>query len=152
MEIIKEKRNDILVYIIGEGSLKGELKRVIKDKGLDNNIFLLGGGKSSAEMSGLINACDIFVLPSLAEGNPTVMFEAMGCGKPFVGTRVGGIPDVIFSHDYGILVEPSNPTDMAKKILIALDKEWNYVAIVEYAQRFAWKNVSKSVLQIYNMI
>jgi len=40
----------------------------------------------------LLNACDLFVLPSLNEGNPTVLPEVLGCGKPFVGTMVGGSP------------------------------------------------------------
>ena len=77
-----------------------------------------------------MNACDLFVLPSLNEGNPTVMFEALGCGKPFVGTKVGGVPEVIASDDYGLLVEPADPEDLAEKILVALDREWDREAIL----------------------
>ncbi len=152
MEIINNRRNDILLYVIGEGYLKDKLKKVIKNKQLESNIFLLGGGKSSEYLINMVNACDIFVLSSLAEGNPTVMFEALSCGKPFVGTNVGGIPDIIFSDNYGFLAEPRNPKDLAEKILIALDKEWNHDAIIEYAQRFTWKNISKDILQIYTKI
>jgi glycosyltransferase involved in cell wall biosynthesis len=52
------------------------------------------------------------------------MFEAFGSGKPFVGTKVGGVPEIITSEDYGFLVEPANSEDLAEKILIALDKGW----------------------------
>lgn len=55
----------------------------------------------------------------------TVMFECLGCGKPIVGTKVGGVPEIITSEDYGFLVEPANSEDLAEKILIALDKEWD---------------------------
>lgn len=151
MEMIKKRKNDILVYVIGEGSLKDKLKEIIKNKQLDNNIFLLGA-KWSEDLINLVNACDIFVLSSLIEGNPTVMFEALSCGKPFLGTNVGGIPDIIFSDDYGFLVEPANPKDLAEKILIALDKEWDYNAIIEYAQKFTWKDISKNIFQIYENI
>lgn len=72
-----------------------------------------------------MNACDVFILPSLSEGNPTVMFECLGCGKPFVGTKVGGIPEIINSEDYSLLCEPANPKELAEKILIALDKGWD---------------------------
>lgn len=152
IEIVKKEKKDILVYVIGEGSLKEKLKKVIKNKQLESNIFLLGGGKSSEELINFVNACDIFVLSSLAEGNPTVMFEALSCGKPFVGTKVGGIPDIIFDEDYGFLVEPKNPKELAEKILKALDKKWNYDVIIEYAQNFTWKKISKNILQIYEKI
>jgi len=78
-----------------------------------------------------INAADIFVLPSLGEGNPTIMFECLGCGKPFVGTTVGGVPEVITSDDYGLLVEPADPKDLARKILMALGREWDREAILQ---------------------
>lgn len=83
-----------------------------------------------------MNACDLFVLPSLSEGNPTVMFECLGCGKPFIGTKVGGIPEIIVSDDYGLLCEPANSEDLAEKILIALDKEWDEEKIRNYAKQF----------------
>ena len=57
------------------------------------------GGKPHAEIPIWMNACDVFVLSSLSEGNPTVMFECVGCGKPFIGTKVGGIPEIIISDD-----------------------------------------------------
>ena len=72
----------------------------------------------------------------MGEGNPTVMFECLGCGKPFIGTKVGGIPEIIVSDDYGLLCEPANSEDLAEKILIALDKEWDEEKIRNYAKQF----------------
>jgi glycosyltransferase involved in cell wall biosynthesis len=83
-----------------------------------------------------MDACDVFVLPSLNEGSPIVMFESLGFGKPFVGTKVGGIPEIITSEDYGLLCEPANQKELAEKILAALDKEWDDEKIRKYAEQF----------------
>jgi glycosyltransferase involved in cell wall biosynthesis len=80
------------------------------------------------------------------------MFEALGCGKPFVGTKVGGIPDIITSEDYGMLVEPTNPKELAEKILIALDKEWDDKKIRKYAEQFRIENKAKEVLEVYKQV
>lgn len=99
-----------------------------------------------------MNACDVFVLPSLNEGNPTVMFECLGCGKPFVGTKVGGIPEVITSNDYGLLVKPGNSQDLAKKIGFALNKIWDEDHIRNYAEQYCWENIAKQIQQVYRFV
>lgn len=99
-----------------------------------------------------MNACDVFVLPSLAEGNPVVMFEALGSGKPFIGTKVGGESEIITSEDYGLLVEPANPKELAEKILVALDKDWDYKKIRGYAERFTWENIAMEIIKTYEAL
>ncbi len=148
--IIRERKN-ILCVIVGAGKVRTALERQIRSLGLEDYI-LLAGGKPHDEIPLWMNACDLFVLPSLNEGNPTVMFEALGCGKPFVGTKVGGVPEVIASDDYGLLVEPADSEDLAEKILIALDREWDREAILEYAQRYTWKNIAKEIMGVYTQI
>jgi glycosyltransferase involved in cell wall biosynthesis len=82
----------------------------------------------------------------------SVMFEALGCGTPFVGTKVGGVPEIINSEDYGLLVEPANPEELAEKILIALDKEWDYEKILRYAERFKRDNIAKEIIKTYETV
>ena len=53
-----------------------------------------------------LHDADIFTLPSIYEGNPMTIIEAMGTGLPIVASRVGGIPDMIHDGESGILVEP----------------------------------------------
>src|SRR5208337_1184983 len=149
-EIVRE-REDILCIIIGAGKEKRSLEKQIRSLGLENYIRLTGG-KPHDEIPLWINACDLFVLPSLNEGNPTVMFKALGCGKPFVGTRVGGVPEVITSDTYGFLVNPADSEDLSENILIALDKEWDNEAISRYAQRFTWENIAKEILDVYGKV
>ncbi len=59
------------------------------------------------------------------------------------------MPEVIASDDYGLLVEPADPEDLAEKILVALDREWDSEAILEYAQRYTWENVVEEIVGVY---
>jgi glycosyltransferase involved in cell wall biosynthesis len=149
-KIVRE-RKDILCVIIGDGSESRALKKLVRSFDLENYI-MLAGGKPHNEIPLWMNACDLFVLPSLNEGNPTVMFEALGCGKPFIGTTVGGIPEVITSDRFGLLVKPGDPNELADTILKALDSAWNREEILHYSEQFTWENIVKEILCVYTKV
>jgi glycosyltransferase involved in cell wall biosynthesis len=149
-EIISVSDN-CMCYIAGRGYFEDTLNSQVVELQLQNYVKFLGWIPDE-QVPIWMNACDIFVLPSLAEGNPIVMFEALGCGKPFVGTRVGGVPEVINSDEYGLLVEPADPVDLADKIMIALDRQWNQAAILEYAERFTWEKIASGIIVVYSEV
>lgn len=151
MSRVVKEREDVLCVIVGPGRLYNTLEHLILSLNLEEYV-VLAGGKPHDEIPVWLNACDLFVLPSLSEGNPTVMFEAFGCGKPFVGTRVGGVPEVITSNEYGLLVDPANPDDLAEKILMALDREWNREAILACSERYTWENITKEIVSVYDQV
>lgn len=148
MKEIVKFRKDVLCIIIGEGKLRNTLQRQINNNGLSKFIKLVGR-RPHSEIPIWINACDLFVLPSLNEGNPTVMFECLGCGKPFIGTNVGGVPEIIKSNDHGLLTDAGNSHKLAEKIKTALDKKWDGKKIVNYAEKYKWKNIAEEIQQIY---
>ncbi|MCM8808229.1 MAG: glycosyltransferase family 4 protein, partial [Candidatus Omnitrophica bacterium] len=151
MKIVSRKRDDAICVIVGDGPLKSELEKLTIKEGLEKRIIFTGA-KPHEEIPFWMNAADIFVLPSLSEGNPTVMFEALGVGLPFVGTAVGGVPEIITSEDYGLLCKPGDAKDLAEKILIALEKEWDREKIRKYAEQFTWDNIAKRVVKVYERI
>jgi len=151
MERVCGQRGSVLCFIGGAGPERGGLQGRIDRLHLGERVKLLGSLPGD-QLTLWMNACDLFVLPSLNEGNPTVMFEALGCGKPFVGTKVGGVPEVIASDTYGLLVEPADPEDLAEKILVALDREWDREAILAYAERFTWENIAKDIMGVYTKV
>ena len=151
MQEIVKKRKDIICIIVGGGKLRNRLLRQIKKAGLQNNINLVGI-KEHTEIPTWINACDLLVLPSLSEGNPTVMFECLGCGKPFIGTKVGGIPEVITSQNYGILVEPANSKALAESLFVAMGIKYDKDKIIKYAKKFTWEEMVKQIVSIYDHV
>lgn len=151
LEKVLTTRKDIICYIAGRGYLKEELESLITDLSLQNHIHLIGW-ISDEDVPLWMSASDIFVMPSLAEGNPTVMFEALGSGLPFIGTNVGGIPEIINTPDYGIICEPANPEDLAEKIKWALEKNWDRKLISNYSKNFTWRKIALDNLNIYKEI
>jgi len=145
---LKERSKDILCIILGEGNLRNELQKEIKKCGLEEVIKLVGR-KPRDELPLWINACDIFVLPSLNEGNPTVMFEALACGIPFVSTNVGGVSEIITSKEYGLICESNDCMDLCNKMLEALNIKWNRDAIQSHALQYEWDSQRQNLLEIY---
>jgi glycosyltransferase involved in cell wall biosynthesis len=80
------------------------------------------------------------------------MFECLGCGKPFIGTRVGGIPETISSDTYGLLCEPGNVQELAAIILASLNRAWDHEAIVRYSSRFTWETITREIMGVYAQV
>jgi glycosyltransferase involved in cell wall biosynthesis len=112
--------------------------------GLNDNV-LLAGLKPHSEIPIWMCASDVIVLSSLNEGNPTVMFEALGCGKPFIGTRTGGIPDIINSDDYGLVVESGDADGLSRALEYSMTKRWDSKAIMDYSTNFTWENIAEGI-------
>ncbi len=145
---IAKTRSDIFCIIAGKGYLSETLEKQIKNSKLEDSVKLVGWIPDD-EIPIYINTSDFFVLPSLGEGNPIVMFEAIGCGRPFIGTKVGGVPEIIVSEDYGLLCEPASSEELEKTIISALNKNWDTSKISEYAEFFTWRNIAKTTKSVY---
>lgn len=148
MKEVVKYRKDVLCIIVGVGKLKSALENQIKKAKLDKHVILVGE-KPHDEIPIWMGACDVFVLPSLNEGNPTVMFECLGCGRPFIGTKVGGIPEIITSEKYGLLCKPEDLQELSNNILIALNKYWNADSIIKYASQYNWDNIATEIIKVY---
>jgi len=116
-KMVVNKFPDAKFIIIGDGPLRGELEEQALNLGVKENIVFTGGREDIPELMAIM---DIFVLPSITEGLPLVLLEAMVSKKPIIGTRVGGIPEVIEDGVTGLLVEPANSGGLANQIAILL--------------------------------
>jgi len=144
---ISGKHENIELVIVGEGYVKKRLLRQVNKLSLSDKVRFIPN-KPHNEIPLLINACDVFCLPSLNEGCPNVLLEALACGKPVVATNVGGISEIISSQDYGILVPPKNSTELSVALENALNKNWNFETMVEGVFNCSWSLNAKKVFEL----
>lgn len=102
--LVTEYQN-LKILLVGGGSSEPEARRLVTEYGLENSV-IFGGFRS--EISEILAIGDIFVLPSLWEGLPLGIIEAMSAGKPVVATRVGGVPEIVVDGETGLLVPAGN--------------------------------------------
>jgi glycosyltransferase involved in cell wall biosynthesis len=93
------------VVIVGNGPDRKAIEEMIQRFGLLSNVILAG---QHSDMPDIYAALDIFVLPSLNEGLPMTILEAMAASRPVIATRVGAVPGVIKDGETGLLVEPGD--------------------------------------------
>lgn len=120
-----EGATDARLTIVGEGSREGRIRDVIGAEGLDGRVAL-AGRVSDAELAAAYGRASLFVLPAIVdakgdtEGLGVVLLEALRFGVPVIGSRAGGIPDIIIDGETGWLVVPGDPEDLARAIDQAL--------------------------------
>jgi glycosyltransferase involved in cell wall biosynthesis len=148
MDIILRERKDVFCFIGGSGRLKNKLQRQINDLKLGKYVKLIGFIPDE-ELLLWMNACDVFVLPSLSESFGVVLIEAMACGKPVVTTFNGGSEEVVISEDYGYVIKPKNSKELAQKISLALGKNWNFVKIKNYSKLFSGDIIAGKTVEVY---
>jgi glycosyltransferase involved in cell wall biosynthesis len=105
------------LVIVGDGPLRAELEQEIEDRGLTSRISLRGA-LPEAEALAEIGSSDVFVLPSLMEGLPVVLVEAMALSKPVIAACVAGIPELIRDGETGLLFRPGDWDHLAEKMLL----------------------------------
>jgi glycosyltransferase involved in cell wall biosynthesis len=110
----------IKVLIIGEGPEKGKLEELAKRVGMQDKVIFAG---FQSDVENWYPAMDVFVLPSLTEGTPMSLLEAMAQGIPCVASKVGGVPKVIDSGIDGILVLPGNAEEIKGAVSILYRNE-----------------------------
>ena len=93
---------DVELRIAGEGPERDRLVQLAESRGLGRRMVLMG---HVADVPAFLRELDIFVLPSLSEAHPNALLEAMACGLACIGTRVGGVPEVLDEGRCGLLVE-----------------------------------------------
>ena len=110
--ILLRQGANVKVLIVGDGSIREDLKRQTHDLGISENIVFLGHRE---DIDALLQALDIFALPSLSEGIPMALLEAMAASRAVVASRVGGIPEIVEDGFEGFLVEPMDVNSLAER-------------------------------------
>lgn len=108
----------LVFALAGDGPDRGTLESQARTLGLEGRVRFLG---QRGDIARLLAVCDLFVLPSLYEGLPVSVLEAMAAGKPIVATDIGGTNEAVVHGETGLLVSPGNHHELAAAIQRMLD-------------------------------
>ncbi len=111
LEAKKIANSDYYLVVVGDGPLFKNLRKKVKDENIRDVIFT--GARDDVE--DIIPSCDVLILPSFSESFGLVLIEALACGKPVIGSDVGGITEII-NDDVGLLVDPTKISSIALAI------------------------------------
>ena len=102
--------------VVGEGPLRAELERLIREPGLQGRAVLTG---FVSDLDGILPGFDLLVHPSLAEGLGSVLLQAMSRQVPLCASRTGGIPEAVIDGKTGFLFSPGSPEALVRSVLRA---------------------------------
>ena len=144
--MVLAQREGVEFLIIGDGSLSNRIEGEIRGGRYQGRVRLLGRIAHN-QVPEYLNELKLLVLPSISEGLPAIVQEAMACGTPVLATSVGGVPDLITDGETGFILEDNSPQCIARNIIRALEypglekvcqnarelieKEYSYQVMVE---------------------
>jgi len=142
------------LVLVGDGQLKPQLEQFVNDQGLQAFVRLTGKRNDVAHV---LQAFDVFVLPSLGEGISNTILEAMASGLPVLATDVGGNAELVEPEVTGQLVPSSRPDIMAKKMLEYLElpeciQKQGALAVNRVQQRFSIEQMVEKYMSVYDAL
>lgn len=145
-----------LAVIAGDGPERQAVERILAEGGVAEQVRILGSVPNT-EMPDIYRAADISVLPSLMEATSITGLESMATALPLVGTRVGGIPDLIDDGETGLLVPPRDPEVMAKAIADLLADAGARIRMgragrAKVERAFTWGVIARRTLGVYRAV
>lgn len=141
--------------VVGDGNVRQELEKYTDDHNLNKNITFKGWVEN-AQVLRYYYDTSAFVIPSIwPENLPTVCIEALAAGRPVIGSRTGGIPELVNDGKTGRIVEPEDPNELASAIESVLGRKdlakWSTQA-AKSMQRFDIKTFIKNTEQVYKEV
>lgn len=136
-----------VTLLVGDGPERNALLDRVRELGIEDKIVFVG--KVGHEtVPKYIHACDAFCLPSLNEGMPNVVLEALACGRPVVASRVGGVPELV-DETNGEMVPSGDSEVLASSIKRVFENQWCAEAV---AESVSWADWSVSAQKYLNAL
>ncbi len=142
--------SDIKLLIVGSGPQEEGLKQLISELSLEDQVSLVGK-VDHADLSVWYSAADVSCLFSEREGWPNVILESLACETPVLATRAGGIPEIVQSSQFGLLVD-RNHESIVEGIQSVLSTAWDPQVIRQYAESHSWDHVSDRLRDVFESI
>jgi glycosyltransferase involved in cell wall biosynthesis len=132
---------EALLLICGDGPLKAELLEKVDRLGIADKVFFVG---FISDVQSALEKMDVFVIPSLTEGMPIVLLEAMALGKPIIATKVGGMPQMLDDGLAGMIVDSENVEAIVRSTNIFLSDSFEAGAMTKAAKAKFFSSYSSS--------
>jgi len=113
MSLVRASSRPVALYLAGEGPREQSLRALARDLGLSDRVHFLGA-VSRGDIHVWMGAANVLVLPSLSEGRPNVVIEALANGTPVVATEIDGTRELISSEEDGLLFQPGDVAGLAR--------------------------------------
>ena len=157
MGIVVKSQPGVVLYIMGRGPAGPGLKKLAGDMGLEKVVRFVETPVPNAQMPPVYTSCDAYVQPSIVEPYGIAVLEAMGCGRPVVCSRVGGMMDTVDDGVTGFLVPPADPAALAEKIvLLAADEKrrtaMGLAARERVEKEFDWPVIARQYADIIRSV
>ncbi len=145
---------DFLTVLVGDGALYDALQEEARSRGVESH-FLFAGARS--DVHDVIRVFDVFALPSLREGLPLVLLEAMAASIPIVATSVGGVPEIVRDGITGLLVPPGDPVALAdalRRVMSQTELRSSYTteASQVFGQQFTVRKMVSAYQELYEQL
>lgn len=149
-EILARHANAFLL-VVGDGPCADQLKTLTNNLGIAPNVKFLGSREDVPE---LLQLFDVFVLPSIWEGLPMALLEAMAAGRAIVATDVGGVATAIEHGDSGLLIPPGSPNDIVNSVcsLLAVPEQRDILgraALHVFVRQFSSDRMTRQYERLY---
>lgn len=157
LKAIVEKNADrkVHLHIVGDGSQRQNLEELAEALGIADRVTFIGKVDSTAVLDEFARA-EVFCGLSRSEAFGNVFLEAQACGCAVVGTRVGGIPDIIHDGKSGLLVMPEDAVMAAHEICKLLDDDILRTAIVQHgiqnSAQYDWSKIAERYGRVYDSL
>lgn len=152
MKIVHKKMHDVQLILVGDGEEREHLEFLTADLAIKECVEF-AGKVPHEKVQVYMNQAEVFVLPSLSEGFPVTIIEAMACGLPIVATRVRGVSEIIEDGINGYLVDPKDPVQIARALLKILDNEYLRKEMSsnnrEEAKKYSWDEIAVKLEKTY---
>ena len=139
------------VVLVGQGSCLRRLRSLTRRLGL-SDCLTFAGPRPHDEIAVWMGAADVLCLPSISEGLPNVVLEALASGRPVVASRVGGLPEIVTDDSRGFLVPPASPEELARALARALEASWDPQALHAAALPFSWAEHGQRIADIVGSV
>jgi teichuronic acid biosynthesis glycosyltransferase TuaC len=152
-----KKSKDLLFVIVGSGVQEEELKQKVKRLKLQKRVLFVPSQPPN-EIPRWMHTADIFILPSLSEGRPNVVPEALSSGVPVIATHVNGTPEFIENRKNGLLIPPKDSKAIAQALNLLLKKTTLYAKLKKNARKsilqkkLGWETQARKYYEVYSKV